>query len=118
VIREAASKLSVDVSVLAFPEGTTTSGRGVLPFRRGVFGAARIARAPVVPVAVSYEDPELPWVGSQLFLPHYLRTASKPVTHVHVHFFEPMEVAPGGEGRCARHARDIVRAWVAPTTQA
>ena len=117
-IREAVSKLEADVSVLTFPEGTTTSGRGVLPFRRGVFGAARIAQVPVVPVALRYEDPQLPWVGSQLFLPHYLRTASKPMTNVHLHFFEPLEVRAGEEERCARHARDVVREWVAPTVQA
>jgi 1-acyl-sn-glycerol-3-phosphate acyltransferase len=118
VIREAVSSLRADVSVLAFPEGTTTSGRGVLPFQRGVFGAARIARVPVVPVALTYEDPELPWVGSQMFLPHYLRTARKPVTHVHVHFFDPLSVGVGEERSCARAARDMVRAWVAPTVHA
>ncbi|MBK7156884.1 MAG: 1-acyl-sn-glycerol-3-phosphate acyltransferase [Sandaracinaceae bacterium] len=98
------------MSVLTFAEGTTTSGRGVLPFRRGIFGAARIARVPVVPMALRYEDPELPWVGSQSFLPHYLRTASKPVTHVHLHFLPALEVSAGGEDRCAKHARDQVRA--------
>ncbi|MCA9577741.1 MAG: 1-acyl-sn-glycerol-3-phosphate acyltransferase [Sandaracinaceae bacterium] len=118
VVRQAATRLASDVSVLAFPEGTTTSGRGVLPFRRGLFGAARIARVPVVPVALRYEDPDLPWVGSQLFLPHYLRTASKPVTHVHIHFFAPLEVREGDEARCAKHARDMVREWIAPTVQA
>ena len=95
--REAVTRLRSDVSVLTFAEGTTTSGRGVLPFRRGIFGAARIARVPVVPVAIRYEDPELSWVGSQSFLPHYLRTASKAVTHVHLHFMDPLEVGPGGE---------------------
>ena len=118
VIREAVTRLRSDVSVLTFAEGTTTSGRGVLPFRRGIFGAARIARVPVVPVAIRYEDPELSWVGSQSFLPHYLRTASKAVTHVHLHFMDPLEVAEGGEDRCAKHARQMVRAWVAPHAQA
>lgn len=118
VIREAVTRLRSDVSVLTFAEGTTTSGRGVLPFRRGIFGAARIAGVPVVPVAIRYEDPELSWVGSQSFLPHYLRTASKPVTHVHVHFMDPLEVGRGGEDRCAKQARHAVRAWVAPHAQA
>jgi 1-acyl-sn-glycerol-3-phosphate acyltransferase len=118
VIREAVRRLAADVSVLTFPEGTTTSGRGVLGFRPGIFGAARLAQVPVVPVAIRYEDADLPWVGSQLFLPHYLRTASKACTQVHVHFFEPMDVVAGRERRCAANARAQIRDWVAPRVHA
>ena len=77
VLKRALHVLRLGVPVLNFPEGTTTTGAGVGRFRRGVFGLARIARVPVVPVAVELESPELCWVGGAALLPHYLRTASR-----------------------------------------
>lgn len=77
VIRRAIAALRASASVLNFPEGTTTAGDRVLPFRRGIFGAARLARVPILPVALEYGDPELAWTGDQTFIPHYLRTAGK-----------------------------------------
>ena len=70
--------------MLGFPEGTTSRGDDVLPFRRGLFGLARIMEVPVVPIAVHYASPELRWVGDAWFLPHYLRTAMRPSSLVHV----------------------------------
>jgi 1-acyl-sn-glycerol-3-phosphate acyltransferase len=91
--------------VLNFPEGTTTDGRALLPFRRGVFGAARLAKVPIVPVAIDYESPSLAWVGDEDFLPHYLRTAARPRTAVRVAFGSPMQA-----GRAARDDRAVAAA--------
>jgi 1-acyl-sn-glycerol-3-phosphate acyltransferase len=75
-LRRAVTALRAGVSVLNFPEGTTTDGTRLLPFQRGIFGAARIAGVPVVPVALGYDDPALCWTGDASFLPHYLQTLS------------------------------------------
>jgi 1-acyl-sn-glycerol-3-phosphate acyltransferase len=61
------------VSVLNFPEGTTSRGQALLPFHRGAFWLARRTGLPVVPVAVHFDDPGSCWVDDQAFLPHYLR---------------------------------------------
>jgi lyso-ornithine lipid O-acyltransferase len=90
VIREAVSTLAEDVSVLVFPEGTTTYGSSVLPFKRGIFGAARLAGVPIVPIAISYEGEEAAWVGDDAFLPHYARSIARPCTRVRVRFMEPL----------------------------
>jgi lyso-ornithine lipid O-acyltransferase len=71
-LKRAAAILAAGVSVLNFPEGTTTSGLP-RPFRAGVFGVAQHAAVPVVPIAVSFDNPGLHWVGDQSLLPHYLR---------------------------------------------
>ena len=89
VLRAALRILEEGTSILNFPEGTTTEGR-MLPFRRGIFGAARIARVPVVPVAVGYESTELYWTGNQTFMPHYWRTARRTSTTAYLNFGEPM----------------------------
>ena len=67
--------LGAGVSVLNFPEGTTTSGDRLGPFRRGIFGLARLAGVPVVPVRIDFDDPELAWYGPALFLP---TTSARP----------------------------------------
>ncbi|MFW5925153.1 MAG: lysophospholipid acyltransferase family protein [Myxococcota bacterium] len=91
VLLQARQMLAAGGSVLAFPEGTTTLGERLLPFRRGFFGMARIMSAPVVPVALRYESADACWARGQAFLPHYLRSAARPHTRVHMRVDAPIE---------------------------
>lgn len=70
-IRKMARALTSGQRVLGFPEGTTSAG-DVLPFRRGLFGLALLARVPVVPVAITWSDRRAAWVGDDGFVPHWL----------------------------------------------
>ncbi len=90
VLRGAARALEDGLPVLNFPEGTTTRGDRVLPFRGGVFALARSAAVLVVPVAIAYDPPELAWVGDDTFLPHYLRLAGSPGARARVQFGSPI----------------------------
>jgi 1-acyl-sn-glycerol-3-phosphate acyltransferase len=89
-LRDAGRVLADGVSVLNFPEGTTTRGDRVLRFRQGLFAIAWSADAPVVPVAVSYDRPELAWVDAETFVPHYLRLAGSTRTGARVRFGAPL----------------------------
>jgi 1-acyl-sn-glycerol-3-phosphate acyltransferase len=91
VIRASMRALAGGVSVLGFPEGTTTDGTRLLSFRRGLFGVARLAGVPIVPVALRYPDPSLCWYDDQLFLPHYLRTAFRRESNVEVRIGTPID---------------------------
>lgn len=91
VLREAMRALEQGISILVFPEGTTTRGREVLPFRRGAFGLAQMLGVPVVPIAVSYADPEAAWVGDDTFLPHFVRTLARPFTSASVRILPALE---------------------------
>src|SRR5690606_20171519 len=42
-------------SVAIFPEGTTSDGSRILPFKRALFKAAQDANVPVVPVCLNYK---------------------------------------------------------------
>lgn len=99
VLRQAMRCFERGVSVLVFPEGTTTRGREVLPFKRGSFGAAALAGVPIVPVALRYERANVAWVGDDLFLPHYVRTMSRPCTRVSVQFLPALDAR-----RCSARA--------------
>lgn len=91
-LRRAQAALEAGVSVLNFPEGTTSDGSTVLPFRRGIFGLARIVGVPVVPVALRYASPDLAWFGGATFLPHYLRMAARRAPAVHVDIGTPIAI--------------------------
>ncbi len=73
VLREALRRLVAGVHVLNFPEGTTTDGSRLLPFRRGIFGIAARAGVPVVPVALRLSPRDAAWTGGEAFFPHYRR---------------------------------------------
>ena len=110
-----ASEVAAGRSILAFPEGTTTTGGDVLPFKRGVFGLARLTGAPVVPVTLRYESTDPCWVGDEGFLPHYVRTTARSHTRVRVRFGRPL-VARRGESAegFAERARTVVRTGLVP----
>jgi 1-acyl-sn-glycerol-3-phosphate acyltransferase len=73
VMDEAEAALAAGARVLNFPEGTTSDGSTVRPFRRGMFAVAQRLGIPVLPVGLVYDPPELAWTGDATFVPHYLR---------------------------------------------
>lgn len=89
-LRRAIAALRAGVSVLNFPEGTTTRGDRVLPFHRGIFGAAMLAEVPVVPIALSYENHDLAWTDNATFLPHYWRFSTLSRVRVRLVVRSPM----------------------------
>ncbi len=115
VLRRAMRLLRAGASVLTFPEGTTTAGDEVLPFKRGIFGAARRVGAGVVPVAVRYAPADLCWIGDTWFLPHYLEMTARPSARVELWFGPPIDPAtePSAEALAER-----ARAWVRATLAA
>ena len=94
-LRRVHALLASGVSVLNFPEGTTTRGSHVAPFWRGTFGIAQRLGVPVIPVALRYRDPELAWFGRATFLPHYWRTVRRPRVEVVLRFGSAMHPRTG-----------------------
>jgi 1-acyl-sn-glycerol-3-phosphate acyltransferase len=102
--------LRAGATVLNFPEGTTSDGRQVGEFRRGIFGVAALAGVPVVPTRIAYSSEGAHWYGGQTFLPHYWRLAGVPSLIARVVFGDPL--SPGardaGATQLARRAQDAV----------
>jgi 1-acyl-sn-glycerol-3-phosphate acyltransferase len=108
-LRRARRALAAGATVLNFPEGTTTDGRSVGPFKRGIFGLARIAGVPVVPARVVYDDDRVPWFGGQSFAPHYWRLAGVARVGALVRFGAPLVAEPSEDASAlAARARDAV----------
>jgi 1-acyl-sn-glycerol-3-phosphate acyltransferase len=98
-------------AVLNFPEGTTTDGRDVGPFQPGIFGAARLARVPIVPAHIAYDDERVAWFGGQTFVPHYTRVSRVARFVAHVRFCEPIDVRDLDEPKeIAERARAAIAA--------
>ena len=113
-LRSAQAVLAADLPILNFPEGTTTDGRSVLPFRKGLFGIARREGIPVIPVALAYDPPELAWVGDDTFVPHWLRFASRRGARAFIRlgspvradaYASPLELAHAAQAEVARLLR-------------
>jgi len=111
VLRRIHDLLVAGVSVLNFPEGTTTAGDHVEPFWRGGFGIARRLGVPVIPVAIRYADPALAWYGGATFFPHYVRTLARPRIEIALEFGAALEPRTGEspEAMAARCRNTIAR---------
>lgn len=91
--------LDEGLSVVVFPEGTSTAGPSFEPFRPGTFYLAAEIEKPVVPVAISYGSPEDAWVGEQTFVGHFLARFGNPEMRVRVSFGPPIFGKDGNELR-------------------
>lgn len=102
VLWRARRYLEAGVTVLNFPEGTTTEGKTMAPFKRGLFGLARHLNVPILPVHLRVPS-DLRWVGDDYFLPHYLRFARRARTEVVLTVGEPINsgLAPSAEALSA-----------------
>jgi 1-acyl-sn-glycerol-3-phosphate acyltransferase len=61
--------------VLFFPEGTTTDGSYLLPFRRGLLHSVLNEEVPLQAAAVQYSSPKACWWGDDTLLPHLVELA-------------------------------------------
>jgi len=112
------------VCVVIFPEGTSSGGDSVLPFRAGLFEAAARSGAPVATCALAYATPpgtpppELAvcWWGGMTLAPHFLRLLLLPAIEARLAFSEGV-IGPADRRALADAAQREVarlRAEIAP----
>jgi 1-acyl-sn-glycerol-3-phosphate acyltransferase len=116
--------LTAGHSVAVFPEGTSTEGLDVLPFKSSLFQAAvarsREAALWVQPVTVAYhrdhagmplnaEDRAVyPWVGDATLVPHLAEVLKRPGVEITLAFAPPVEAgAFSGRKALADHCRRV-----------
>lgn len=92
VVHRMAEALAAGDTVAVFPEGTTSDGRGVLPFHANLLQAAIVHAVPVQPVVLRYADathavsPAAEFVGETTLAQSLWRLArgERMVVHLHV----------------------------------
>lgn len=100
-----AARASMDrnVPITVFPEGTTTRGDRLLPFKTGVFELCTETGRPALPVSLRYEDPagrqllSVSYTGNEHFFRSFGRTLREPRVVVRVHLSPPL--SPEGRDR-------------------
>lgn len=105
VAEETARSLAEGLPILAYPEGTTSDGTGLLPFKSTVFEAAAKSGHPVCPILIQYgataNGAPVPWFGDTPFLSHAWRILGQPGFGVKLALLEPIHPLPG------EHRKDL-----------
>jgi 1-acyl-sn-glycerol-3-phosphate acyltransferase len=109
VIEESAFRLKSGRSIVLFPEGTTTTGDQVLPFKPLLLRAAVLAQVPVQPVALRYEvagecRERVAFVGEMGFLTHLWKVLGLRGVCLHIGFCTPLSANAGHERQLAEAA--------------
>lgn len=94
--------LASGLNVTIYPEGTSSNGKTVLPFKKSLLMAAVAARRRVLPVVLKYVEIDgLPfssanadsvcWHGDMTFLPHFIKLMKLKSLKAELYFLEPIE---------------------------
>jgi 1-acyl-sn-glycerol-3-phosphate acyltransferase len=107
--------LDAGVPVVLFPEGTSSDGRHILPFKSSLLEPVLRQDQPLCAALIRYSLPDglasedVCYWGDMTFLPHLLNLLSKRRVHVFVSF-TPVERRRGGRKDLARYLHsEIVR---------
>ena len=124
LIREQMTRhLQQPLSLLMFPEGTTTDGRSVRTFHGRLLAAAIDSQMSLQPVAIRYlrngeVDAIAPFIGDDDLLSHLLRLFSQDQADVEIHLLEPIACQQQERALLAFKAQEAIRRVVtAPITQ-
>lgn len=95
-VEQAVLRIAGGESVCVFPEGTSTAGESVLPFKASLFEAAALLGCEVQPVCVYYPREAgaaavAPFIGDDEFLPHLLRVLAEEEIVVELRFAPPFD---------------------------
>ena len=118
---EMSGRLAAGDTLVLFPEGTSSDGRRVLPFKTSFFAAAGLPGVKVQPVSLAYRGhrnmpmnrrllPSYAWYGEMELIPHLLGALSRGPIEVTVVLHAPLALDDGRDRKqLARHAEAEVR---------
>ncbi len=111
-MRAMAQRLREGHRVLFFPEGTTSPGVNLLPFRPRLFQAAIDAGVPVQPITIRYLEADgepnavAPFVDDEGLLSHVLRLSAEPRMRAVLEVGEPVDSRGRGRNELALLCRE------------
>lgn len=111
--------LAENAVLVVFPEGTSTDGTEIRPFKTGAFAAVEHSRVPVVPMHVSIREvagqeptkaarADVAWFGDATLVGHLLRYAARGSARLRLTFGEPIDARALGRRELAHRAYEAV----------
>ncbi len=108
-------------NLILFPEGTTSDGKGVLPFKSSLFKIAEARDITIQPVTITYthinglpiqanERVKIAWVGDAELMPHLNEFVNLGIVRAEVKIHEPLSVK-GDRKQLAEAAHAVVADW-------
>lgn len=93
--------LNQGFNVFIFPEGTSTDGSEILPFKKSLFRVPFQAQFPILPICLKYRTIDgkpfsmencdrVCWHGDMTFAPHFLQLLGVKEVIVDVHYLNPL----------------------------
>jgi 1-acyl-sn-glycerol-3-phosphate acyltransferase len=122
---EIQERLRAGDTLVLFPEGTSSDGVHVLPFKSAFFGSAELPDVSVQPVTVAYTGhrnlpmdrrlrPAYAWYGDMDLPPHLWGALATGPIEVTVICHKPLSIGPGMDRKAlARQAESLVRQGLA-----
>lgn len=113
--------LNKGFNVFIFPEGTSTDGSQILPFKKSLFRVPFQTQFPILPICLKYKsvdgEPFSPkncdrvcWHGDMTFGPHYLQLMNLTELTAEVQYLDPLNPADyANHGDLAAAAEKVIK---------
>lgn len=124
VSQQIAAALSSGTTVAIFPEGTTTTGEDVLPFRSALLESALRAGVPIQPLALRYATRQgarstaAAYCGTTSLIESMWAIAVAPSLHAHLMHLAPLAVAGQDRRTLAMTSHLLIRSSLVPPSAA
>ena len=108
-LKKIKGKFDENFNIFLFPEGTSSDGAGVLPFKSTFFQLAVDSETPVVPVCLKYSGKSaqyVPWYGRMTFPDHLLKLCFQK--EIFADLSEQEEIMAHGRHEFARIAQKYI----------
>ena len=105
-IEQMTQAMKEGMNVTIFPEGTSSNGDDVLPFKKSLLMSAVYAQKDILPLAIKYVEldgspvtkanrDEIYWYGEETpFAPHFLNLMKSKSLKVQIHYLPIIKVTP------------------------
>ena len=119
IVNITAASLMAGDNLCFFPEGTTTDGKQVLPFKSSVLQAAIVANSTIWPVAIRYVNKDgsintnMAYAGETGLIESMLEVVKQKNASVELHFLSPIETADKDRRQLTQAAYDAIVAKLA-----
>ncbi|MDA3867606.1 MAG: lysophospholipid acyltransferase family protein [Salinivirgaceae bacterium] len=109
-IRSMEKVLQNNESLIVYPEGTTHRGPEIGPIKESTYRIAVSNNSWVYPIAIEYKNQDDAWIGTEWFVPHFIRRSGTVERHVAVRVGAPFRTSDSTELK--EHVENFLRSRI------